>query len=145
MSSILIALLSGLLFGSGLIVSSMVVPDKVLNFLDLAGAWDPSLALVMAAAIPVAGLAFLVGRRRPAPLFDTGFTLPTARAVDTPLVSGAVLFGIGWGLVGLCPGPALASLGLAVFGLASPGIWIFVAAMVGGMVAHDLLRPARQS
>lgn len=132
--SLLTALLSGLLFGLGLTVSGMVNPVKVLGFLDFAGHWDPSLALVMAAAIPVAALGFAVGRRCQAPLCAPTFVEPTKRRVDARLQAGAVLFGIGWGLAGFCPGPALASMGF--------GGWralVFVAAMVAGMAAFRIL------
>ena len=138
MPSLLAALASGLLFGFGLTVSSMIDPAKVLNFLDVAGSWDPSLAFVMAAAIPVAAVGFAVARRRGKPLAATAFQGPTATAIDRRLVTGAVLFGIGWGLVGYCPGPALATLG---FG--ASGTWLFVAAMLAGMAAHDLMRSIR--
>ncbi|MDD9877084.1 MAG: YeeE/YedE family protein [Magnetovibrio sp.] len=108
---VLAALLCGLLFGLGLAVSGMVNPAKVLAFLDVAGEWDPSLALVMAGALVPAAVAYrwLPGWRA-RPLFDPAYHLPTASAVDRPLVAGAVLFGAGWGLVGLCPGPAIAGL-----------------------------------
>lgn len=135
MPSLLAALASGLLFGLGLTVSAMVDPSKVLNFLDIAGAWDPSLAFVMLAAIPVAAIGFAVARRRGKPLIDTTFRGPTATAVDRRLVVGALLFGIGWGLAGYCPGPALAALS---FG--NPGTWLFVVAMLVGMAAHDLFQ-----
>lgn len=134
----LVALAAGLLFGLGLTVSGMINPAKVLNFLDLAGHWDPSLAFVMAGAIPVAAIGFALARRRAAPLYAAGFSGPTKTQVDAPLVSGAILFGIGWGLVGYCPGPALASLGF--------GNWrtlLFVAAMLVGMGAFQCLDWAR--
>lgn len=138
MKSLLTGLTAGLLFGLGVTVSAMISPAKVLGFLDLAGSWDPSLALVMAAAIPVFAVAYALSRRRQRPLFDNSFALPTARSVDAPLVGGAALFGIGWGLSGFCPGPALASLGLAAVGVTSPTTWTFVAAMVAGMLIYDL-------
>ena len=129
--AILAALLAGLLFGLGLVVSAMVDPAKVLGFLDLAGDWDPSLALVMVGAIPVAALGFVLGRRRPRPLLAASFQPPTARALDSRLIRGAALFGAGWGLVGFCPGPALASLALGAW-----QSWVFAAAMLLGMAAH---------
>lgn len=108
---ILAGLLSGLLFGAGLALAGMTNPGKVLNFLDLTRDWDPSLALVMAAAIPVAAVAFWVARRRSRPLFDVGFVLPTKTRVEPGLLAGSAVFGVGWGLSGYCPGPAVASLG----------------------------------
>lgn len=131
---LLAALLSGLLFGLGLTVSGMVNPAKVLGFLDFAGHWDPSLALVMAAAIPVAALGFAVGHRRKAPLCAPAFAGPPKARVDTRLVTGAVLFGIGWGLAGFCPGPALASMGFGGW-----RVLVFVAAMLAGMAAFRIL------
>ncbi|WP_193560527.1 DUF6691 family protein [Dankookia rubra] len=122
------ALAAGLLFGLGLVVSGMVNPAKVLGFLDVAGDWDPSLAFVMAAAIPVATLGFRLGGRMQAPLCATAFAPPARRRIDARLLGGAALFGVGWGLAGFCPGPALASL--------SFGGWralAFVAAMLVGM------------
>jgi uncharacterized membrane protein YedE/YeeE len=135
MPSLLVALAAGLLFGLGLTVSAMIDPAKVLGFLDVAGNWDPSLAFVMAGAIPVAALGFAIARRRGTPLVDATFRGPTATAVDGRLVLGAVLFGIGWGLAGYCPGPALAALGLG-----TPGTWLFVLAMLAGMALHEWLQ-----
>ena len=132
--SLLIALLSGLLFSLGLTVLGMVNPAKVLGFLDLAGHWDPSLALVMAAAIPVAALGFAAGQRRQSALCTSAFAEPVKSRVETHLVAGAVLFGVGWGLVGFCPGPALASIG---FG--GRKVLVFVVAMLAGMAAFRLL------
>jgi uncharacterized membrane protein YedE/YeeE len=120
-------LLCGLVFGLGLGVSQMVDPRKVLGFLDIAGGWDPSLMLVMGGALAVAAIGFRVVLRRPAPRFGERFHLSTQRAIDAPLLGGAALFGIGWGLVGYCPGPAIASLG---FGNAE-ALW-FLPAMVAG-------------
>ena len=131
---LLVALLSGLLFGLGLTVSGMVNPAKILGFLDFAGHWDPSLALVMISAIPVAAVGFAFGRGRRAPLYAPAFSGPAKSRVDARLVSGAVLFGIGWGLAGFCPGPALASL---CFGGWS--VLVFVAAMLAGMAAFSVL------
>jgi uncharacterized membrane protein YedE/YeeE len=128
MARILVALAAGLLFGLGLTISQMIDPAKVIGFLDLAGNWDPSLAFVMAAAVPVAAIGFAFAGRRQAPLCDTRFVGPTKTRVDARLIAGAVIFGTGWGLVGFCPGPALASLTL---GGLSP--LIFVAAMLAGM------------
>ena len=123
-------LFAGLIFGIGLDISGMINPAKALNFLDLAGTWDPSLAFVMLGAVAVTAVGYRTVLRRGQPFFEPGFALPTRRDIDPPLVLGAGLFGIGWGLAGYCPGPALAGLG---FGNA--GTLIFVAAMVLGMIA----------
>jgi hypothetical protein len=139
-SRIVVALISGLLFGLGLTVSQMINPAKVLGFLDVAGTWDPSLALVMASALAVTAVGFAVARRQPAPLCDTRYFAPRDTQVDLRLVIGAVLFGIGWGLVGYCPGPALASLSVG-----SAASLIFVAAMLAGMGAFSLLQRRRSS
>jgi uncharacterized membrane protein YedE/YeeE len=125
---VLAALIAGLLFGLGLTISGMINPAKVLGFLDVAGDWDPSLALVMAAAIPIAAAGFAIGKKREAPLCARAFILPTKTAIDIRLIAGAVMFGVGWGLAGYCPGPALASLGFAGWRTA-----VFVAALAAGM------------
>jgi len=135
MPSLLAALASGLLFGLGLTVSAMIDPAKVLNFLDIAGTWDPSLAFVMAAAIPVTAIGFAIANRRGRPLIDTSFRGPTATAIDLRPMLGAILFGVGWGLVGYCPGPALAALG---FG--NPATWLFVAAMLAGVASYEWIQ-----
>jgi uncharacterized membrane protein YedE/YeeE len=119
---------SGLLFGLGLIVSGMVNPTKILMFLDIFGNWDPSLALVMAAAIPVAAAGYAMASRLNAPLYAPTFTPPTLQRIDIRLFAGAGLFGVGWGLAGYCPGPAMASLGFGAWQAA-----LFVCAMVAGM------------
>jgi uncharacterized membrane protein YedE/YeeE len=106
------SLLAGLVFGLGLIVSGMADPAKVLGFLDIAGAWDPSLALVMAGAIAVGGLAFAVAKKRTVSFLGAAMKLPTSRDIDRRLVIGSVLFGIGWGVAGFCPGPGLVALGM---------------------------------
>ena len=126
------SLLCGLIFGAGLLISGMVQPTKVLGFLDIFGAWDPSLAVVMVAALAVSVPGFRLASGRSQPLLDTHSFWPAKRDIDPPLVVGATLFGIGWGLVGLCPGPALESLATL-----SPGIIAFVAAMAGGMALYD--------
>jgi uncharacterized membrane protein YedE/YeeE len=130
---ILNALLAGLIFGVGLIVSGMANPAKVLGFLDLFGNWDPSLALVMVGAIAVAAVAFAVAGRRQTTLLGTPMRLPATRIVDRRLVAGSLLFGVGWGLAGLCPGPALVGLGA---GYAKAGV--FTLSMVLGMLVFEL-------
>lgn len=127
---ILVNLLVGLLFGVGLVISGMADPAKVLNFLDLFGTWDPSLAFVMGGAVAVAFVGFRLVLGRGRPLLDTAFHLPTKRDIDRPLLLGAALFGIGWGLGGFCPGPAFTALGLG-----APGTYAFVPAMLAGMWA----------
>ena len=128
------AFLSGLIFGIGLIVAGMANPAKVLGFLDLAGMWDPSLALVMAGAIAVGSLAFQLAKRRTLSLLGLSLQLPDARQIDRRLIVGSVVFGIGWGLAGICPGPGLVLLGSGEF----LGI-VFVIAMLLGMGAFELL------
>jgi uncharacterized membrane protein YedE/YeeE len=129
---ILASLLCGFIFGLGLLISGMTQPSKVLGFLDIFGAWDPSLAVVMAAALTVSGIGYWLVQQRPQPVFAPKFDIPTRTSIDTPLVAGSALFGIGWGLVGLCPGPALENLAT----LSQPVI-VFCVAMAAGMVAHD--------
>jgi uncharacterized membrane protein YedE/YeeE len=131
MRSYLAALGSGLVFGAGLALSDMTNPAKVQNFLDLLGTWDPSLALVMGGALAVSALGYRIARRRGSPLLATRFSIPTRRELDLELLAGAALFGVGWGIGGLCPGPALAGL---LQGVA--GVYIFVAAMLGGIALH---------
>ncbi|MGH6761985.1 MAG: DUF6691 family protein [Phyllobacterium sp.] len=126
--SFLINLGLGLLFGIGLIVSGMANPAKVLNFLDLTGTWDPSLAFVMGGAVLVTFFGFRIVHQRSSPVFGTAFQLPTRSDIDTRLIIGPALFGIGWGLGGFCPGPALTGLGLA-----TSGALAFVPAMFAGM------------
>jgi uncharacterized membrane protein YedE/YeeE len=128
------ALLAGLVFGLGLIVSGMADPTKVLGFLDLAGAWDPSLALVMGGAIAVGLLAFALARRRTRSLLGLAMQLPQGRGIDRRLVLGGLVFGIGWGLAGFCPGPALAALGMGEAKAA-----VFVLAMLAGMGIFEWL------
>ncbi len=128
MKPILSAFAAGLLFGLGLIVSQMVNPAKVIAFLDIFGAWDPSLAVVMGAAVAASALGYVVVRRRGAPVLASCLEIPTRRDLDPRLLAGAAIFGVGWGLSGLCPGPALAILPL--------GLWqafVFVGAMLTGM------------
>ncbi len=122
------ALIAGLLFGAGVTISGMVNPMKVLNFMDLAGIWDPSLIFVMGAGLMVTLLGYRLVFRRTAPLFARSFLVPASDVLDAKLLGGAVLFGLGWGLSGFCPGPAVASL---VFGY--PQSFMFVIAMAIGM------------
>jgi len=128
------SLLAGLVFGLGLIVSGMANPAKVLGFLDLAGAWDPSLGFVMAGAIAVGMVSFFVAKRRMVSLIGAEMRLPTSRHIDRRLVGGSVLFGIGWGVAGFCPGPGLVSLGMGEI-----KALVFVAAMLAGMGVFELL------
>jgi uncharacterized membrane protein YedE/YeeE len=130
--------LIGLLFGSGLVISGMSNPEKVLNFLDLAaipsGGWDPSLALVMAGGVIVTYLGYKLVLQRERPLFDTQFHFSRARSIDAPIIIGPAIFGIGWGLAGFCPGPAFTAIGTG-----STSAILFVVAMLAGMVAARLL------
>ena len=141
---IVTSLLAGLVFGLGLIVSGMANPAKVLGFLDLAGRWDPSLAFVMAGAIGVGVVAFAVARTRTRSFLGAEMKLSTARHIDRRLIVGGLLFGIGWGVAGFCPGPALVALGMGE----SKAV-IFVAAMLAGMGVFELLErrkyPAKPS
>ncbi|HEX9168485.1 MAG TPA: DUF6691 family protein, partial [Roseiarcus sp.] len=124
----------GLLFGIGLCVSGMIYPSKVLGFLDLAGAWDPSLTFVMGGAVAVAFAAFRIVARRGASLSGEPFHLPTAKVIDARLIGGSAIFGVGWGLVGLCPGPAIANLGFL-----DRRATLFVLCMILGMGLFQLL------
>ncbi len=126
----------GLLFGAGLIVSGMTDPAKVLGFLDLFGAWDPSLALVMGGAILVGVVAFAIAKKRTTTFLGGAMRLPVAREIDKSLVLGSLLFGAGWGLAGFCPGPALVSLAAG-----QPKAAAFVLAMVVGMAVHEWMQP----
>ncbi|MBN3761483.1 YeeE/YedE family protein [Burkholderia sp. Ac-20365] len=128
------ALLAGLLFGVGLMVSGMANPAKVLGFLDLAGRWDPSLAFVMIGAIAIGSSAFFIARRRDRSYLGLQMQLPVSTAITPRLVLGSAVFGIGWGLAGFCPGPALVALGAGY-----PKAVGFVAAMVAGMVVFQLI------
>lgn len=141
MKSALSALVCGIVFGLGLTVSGMINPQKVIGFLDLTGNWDPSLALVMAGALVVTLIGYRVVLKGRGPLFDVKFRLPTRTDIDAKLIGGAALFGIGWGLSGLCPGPAIAGIGLSVLGVASSQVFLFLGAMLAGMlVARFALR-----
>ncbi|HEX9647468.1 MAG TPA: DUF6691 family protein [Alphaproteobacteria bacterium] len=134
MAQMLVAAVSGIVFGLGLGVSQMVDPAKVLAFLDLAGDWDPSLAFVMGGAVAVSLVAFRYSLRRRAPLLARSFALPEVSGIDARLLAGAALFGAGWGLVGFCPGPAIASF---AFGQVESAL--FVAAMAAGMAVANLV------
>lgn len=134
------ALLAGLVFGIGLIVSGMADPAKVLGFLDLAGSWDPSLAFVMAGSIAVGAVAFTLARKRTVSLLGLQMRMPTATHVDRQLIVGGLLFGTGWGLAGFCPGPALVALGSGNVKAVA-----FVAAMLAGMVVFELLEHRQSS
>ncbi len=131
MARLLVALVAGALFGGGLVVSQMTNPEKVLNFFDIFGNWDPSLMVVFVGALGTSLVGSTVILRRPAPILDAKFFVPTRRDIDPRLVIGAIVFGIGWGLSGLCPGPGVAAL---VTGM--PLVIGFVAAMMVGMVLH---------
>ena len=132
------SLLCGLIFGTGLLISGMVQPEKVLGFLDIFGAWDPTLAVVMIAALVVSIPGFMLARRQARPILAAQSLWPTKMDIDRPLVIGSALFGIGWGLVGLCPGPALVNLATL-----SPGVIAFIAAMAGGMLLRGLWQRPR--
>jgi uncharacterized protein len=133
----LFALLSGLIFGWGLLVSGMTNPAKVLAFLDLAGAWDPSLALVMGGAIIVGLLAFRLAGQRPATWLGEPLRMPAARDIDARLILGSLAFGVGWGLVGFCPGPALVAVGAGELKAV-----VFSGAMLAGMGVYELVSGA---
>ena len=133
------AFLAGLVFGLGLLLSGMADPAKVLGFLDLAGAWDPSLMFVMGGAVGVGAVAFAVARRRSRSLLGEAMQLPTKTSLDRRLVFGALLFGAGWGLAGFCPGPAVVALGVG-----EPKAVVFVVAMLAGMGLFEWLATMRR-
>jgi uncharacterized membrane protein YedE/YeeE len=133
--SVVFSLLAGVIFGAGLTLSDMVNPARVSNFLDFAGSWDPTLMFVMAGGLAVTTLGYKFIFRRSSPLVDEKFHLPTQRQIDLPLVGGAALFGVGWGLAGICPGPALTDLVTL-----DPKVLTFVAAMLVGMIAASAWR-----
>lgn len=137
---VIASLFAGLVFGFGLILSGMANPAKVLGFLDLAGRWDPSLALVMAGAISVGVFSFAFAKRRTLSFLGAEMKLNTARHIDRRLILGGLLFGIGWGIGGFCPGPALVALGMGE----SKAV-VFVAAMLAGMGVFELLERRKQS
>lgn len=133
MRNLLPGLVVGLIFGAGLALSDMVNPARVLAFLDLAGEWDPSLAFVMGGALIPSAISYAVVRRMQRPLLADEFRIPQNRSLEPQLLLGATIFGVGWGLVGLCPGPAIAGLALGDWHL-----WLFAAAMFGGMLLHRI-------
>lgn len=132
---LIFSLLAGVIFGAGLTLSDMVNPARVSNFLDVAGSWDPTLIFVMAGGLAVTTLGYKFIFRRSSPVVDEKFHLPTQRQIDLPLIGGAALFGVGWGLAGICPGPALTDLVTL-----EPKVLVFVAAMLVGMIAASALR-----
>ncbi|MEJ8848729.1 YeeE/YedE family protein [Variovorax rhizosphaerae] len=135
----LVSFIAGLVLGVGLLVSGMANPAKVLGFLDLFGRWDPSLALVMGGAVSVASLGFLAARRRTRSLLGADMKLPAAGRIDRRLVLGSLVFGVGWGIAGFCPGPGLVALGLG-----EPKALVFVLAMGLGMAGFELLEWRRR-
>lgn len=137
MRRLLAAGLIGLVFGTGIALSGMANPAKVLNFFDIFGTWDPSLAVVMAGALAVTAIGYRLVLRRARPVCDTRFHLPANRKLDLPLIAGSAVFGVGWGISGFCPGGAIPALGLG-----EPTAYAFVAAMLAGILAA---RTARQA
>jgi hypothetical protein len=133
--SLVFSLLAGITFGAGLTLSDMVNPARVSNFLDFAGSWDPTLMFVMAGGLAVTTLGYRLIFRRDSPVAGGKFHLPTQRQIDLPLVGGSALFGVGWGLAGICPGPALTDLVTL-----EPKVFVFVAAMLVGMIAASAWR-----
>ncbi len=135
MKKVLSAGLAGLVFGLGLTISGMLDPVRVLGFLDIAGgAWDPTLVFVLAGAVGVTAIGYGLVTKRSAPIYDAQFALPPTTGIDARLIGGAAMFGVGWGMVGYCPGPAIASIGFAGTSAA-----IFCLAMVGGMLLHRMI------
>jgi uncharacterized membrane protein YedE/YeeE len=134
-----VALCAGIIFGFGLAFSGMMDPGRVQSFLDVTGPWSANLAFVLAGAVMVAFVGVRISKRMTHPVLDDEFHVSTKSIIDAPLVIGAAMFGVGWGLAGFCPGPAVASLSLGV-----SGVWVFVAAMVIGMVVHDQWRASHK-
>lgn len=140
MTTVFTSFLAGLVFGLGLLVSGMANPAKVQGFLDLAGAWDPSLAFVMAGAIAVAAVAFALAKKRTASYLGAAMKLPSSHDIDRRLVVGSVLFGIGWGVAGFCPGPGLVALGMGEIKAI-----VFVGAMLVGIGLFEIIEHRKQS
>ena len=134
-----VGLCAGLLFGFGLALSGMMDPGRVQSFLDVTGPWSANLAFVLTGAVMVAFVGVRISGRMAHPLLADEFHIPTKTMIDAPLVIGAALFGIGWGLAGFCPGPAIASLSLGI-----RGVWVLVAAMLIGMIVHDRWRASSE-
>lgn len=134
MRAVVPASVAGIIFGAGLAMSDMVNPARVLGFLDIAGHWDPTLAFVMGGAVVASAIGYAFSRRLRSPLFGKSFFIPENRRLDSQLIGGAALFGVGWGMVGFCPGPAIAGL---VYGMWQP--WLFVAAMTVGMLLQRII------
>lgn len=132
---VLVSLLTAIIFGAGLTISDMVNPARVLNFLDIAGNWDPTLMFVMAGGLAITICGYRLVFRRGSPLLAGKFDLPTQRQIDLPLVGGAAIFGIGWGLAGICPGPAFTDLATL-----EPKALLFVVAMLAGMISASVWR-----
>lgn len=130
----------GLIFGLGIALSGMINPAKVLNFFDLAGTWDPSLAFVMAGALAVAVPGYRLVLRRPAPVMENRFQLPDTRVIDRRLVLGSATFGVGWGIAGFCPGGALPALGTG-----EPGVYLFVASLIAGLLLARVIQSRTRS
>ncbi len=132
-NQVFVSLISGVIFGFGLSLSGMINPRVVTGFLDVTGEWNPALLAVMAGALLVAGIAYRVILRQPRPVCEEKFHLPQNKVIDHDLVRGALMFGVGWGLAGICPGPAVAALALNI-----PKAYLFVAAMLAGMGVFEL-------
>lgn len=139
MTRILSALIIGLIFGSGIALSGMINPAKVLNFFDFTGTWDPSLAFVMGGALIVTAIGYFFILKRPAPLFDQSFHLPLKQQIDRPLIAGSAIFGIGWGIGGFCPGGSIPALGLM-----QTNVFILVGSMLGGILIARMMRRKMQ-
>lgn len=135
---VMAALFVGMLFGLGLTVSGMINPSNIIAFLDVTGAWNPSLLVVMASALAVSFIGYRLVFALKKPVFDTSFQIPSKTVIDRPLVLGAAIFGVGWGLSGLCPGPAITAAALL-----RPEVYAFLAAMLAGMALKDFLPAAR--